>query len=160
MVTEAETVLTTVSGVVRRLLAYLFDLSIIYLVLSLVFGLLEGRYWLDYTIVRGVCFSCREEMFGGIIFVLQFGVVLVGLVVFTLYVLACESAVEGTLGEKLMGISFSGLGGDGRQPITSWFCRTSWITVALVIPFGYKVILLLVTMVILFYNSRSVHSRS
>ena len=160
MMTKTETALTRVSRRVRGLLAYLIDLLVIYLALSLVFSLFGGKFFLDYTIVRGVCFSCIDVPIFGYYFFLEFlvllalivdhfGVVLVVLVFFSLYALVRKSLLEKTLGEILMRIRFESFERYDYQPLGTWFLRGSWIAMMIVIPFGVKAILLPLTVIIL-----------
>lgn len=156
MVTKAENASTTVSRDVRGLLAYLIDLLVIYLALSLVVGPSGGKFFLDYTIVRGVCFSCIPFLDSSyfpffllniVTLVMLMWPVLVMLVSFSLYALAREFLLDKTLGEKLMSIRFESLERDDHQPLVAWLLRASWIVVIIVIPFGFKVILLLLTVI-------------
>lgn len=149
MVTKAETVLTRVGRIVRGLLAYVIDLLVIYLILSFMFG--DSKEALDYTIVRGVCFSCIDEMFGILSFVAQLVVILFVLISFSLYEIVCKLLLKKTLGETLMCIRFASFEGDVYRPLFSWFLRASWTTVMIVIPFGYKVILFPLTVIALLY---------
>lgn len=159
MVTKDETALTRVGRGIRGLLAYLIDLLVIYLALSLVFGLFGGKFFLDYTIVRGVCFSCIEPLLGisiffdiiqlVVLFLTHFGAVVVVLIFFSLYAFVCKHLLEKTLGERLMCIRFESFERDDHQPLESWFLRGSWIAVMIVIPFGFKAILLPITVIML-----------
>lgn len=179
MVTKAETSMTASSQ--DRALAHLIDFLAVYLAVFaavhltvsylvrvvgpiflpfFVLDLLSNGVLdtLTYTIVRGLCFSCRDYLVGESIFLSQLILTSVFLLFFSLNIFLgwlLEDTLGG-LGGKLMRIKIEG---NGYQLLGTVFRRTSWIGAIIVIPLGYKILMLLVT-ILTFYTLRHSTTRT